>query len=222
MKKAIILLSGGLDSATVAAIAINQGFTLHAVSFSYGQKHHKELEHAKLIRDYFKINSTQIISLQAEIFATSSLIGNKKIAKNRDLAKSEIPNTYVPARNIIFLSYALALAESFNIYDIFIGVNAVDYSGYPDCRPEFIENFTAMANAGTKLGQFNKIKIHTPLINLTKAEIIKIGLELNLDYSITHSCYDPINDYSCGACDACLLRLRGFKENNLQDPIRYA
>ncbi len=222
MKKALILLSGGLDSATVAAIAINQGFSLHAVSFSYGQKHRKELEHANLIKDYFKINSAQIISLQAEIFSSSSLIGNKEIAKNRDLANNEIPNTYVPARNIIFLSYALALAESFNICDIFIGVNAVDYSGYPECRPEFIQNFTAMANSGTKLGQSHKIKIHTPLINLTKAEIIKIGRELNLDYSITHSCYDPINDYSCGACDACLLRLKGFKENNLQDPIKYA
>jgi len=222
MKKAIILLSGGLDSATVAAIALNKEYDLHAVSFDYGQKHKKELDHVNLIRQSFNINSAQVIKLEPEVFATSSLTGDSPIEKNRDLNSLEIPNTYVPARNIIFLSYTLAIAESYNICDIFIGANAVDYSGYPDCRAEFIADFAKMANSGTKLGQTRKINIHAPLINLTKAEIIKKGLGLGVDYSITHSCYDPINEYSCGKCDSCLLRLKGFSENNIKDPIKYA
>lgn len=229
-KQAVILLSGGLDSATVAATAISQGYNLYALSFRYGQKHQEELNAVKKIIKFFNQNSEpdtpniiehNIIDLDPSIFLNSSLINDINVPKNRNLSKNDIPNTYVPARNIIFLSYATAYAESRNICNIFIGANEVDYSGYPDCRPKFLSSFEDMINIGTKLGQEQKISVIAPLLHLTKAEIIKKGLELKLDYSITHSCYDPIDGYSCGQCDSCRLRLKGFKENNITDPIKY-
>ena len=223
-KKAVILLSGGLDSATSAAMAIDEGYELYAISFSYGQKHQIELESVKKIIKFFNIKHHKIVTLDASIFSNSALIthNNKSVPKNREIDPDDIPVTYVPARNILFLSYALAFAESYNIDQIYIGANILDYSGYPDCRPEFLKDFEKMANSGTKLGQNRKIDIKAPLLNLNKAQIIKKGLDLGFDYSITHSCYDPDqNGKSCGACDSCILRLKGFAENNINDPIEY-
>ena len=224
MKKALILLSGGLDSATVSAIAKKQGYELYALSFDYGQSHKVELLAVKKIINFFNIKTHKIITIDPSIFANSALTNNIAVPKNQYKNKfnNDIPITYVPARNIIFLSYALAYAESFNIYDIFIGANHIDYSGYPDCRPEFLASFEKMANLGTKIAQNHKISIKAPLLELTKAEIIARGIKLGIDYSITHSCYDP-NDKgeSCGLCDSCQFRLAGFKENNLKDPIIY-
>lgn len=227
-KKAIILLSGGLDSATILEIAKKDGYECHALSFSYGQKHEVELEYAKKIAETQNVTSHNVAKIDVKIFNNSSLTDNLVVPKNQDVdnVDQQIPNTYVPARNNLFLSYALSLAESIGAYDIFIGVNAVDYSGYPDCRPEFIASFENTANLATKAGvENNKFKIQTPLINLTKKEIIESGFKLGLDYSNTHSCYDPVMKdgevYSCGHCDSCQLRLKGFKEAGKKDKIKY-
>ena len=219
-KQCLVLLSGGLDSATVLNIAL-QEFEVIAISFDYGQRHKFEISAAKQIAKEAKI-PFKLIKIDLGQFGNAALTDNIEVPKNQEIGK-EIPITYVPVRNTIFLSYALAFAEVNNIFDIFIGVNALDYSGYPDCRPEFIEAFEKMANEATKFSQGEqKIKIHTPLINLTKAEIIIEGSKLNVNYAITHSCYDPSPDgLSCGACDACILRKEGFKAAGVMDPTRY-
>jgi len=224
-KKAIVLLSGGLDSATCCAIAKSEGFDIFALSFSYGQRHSIELEAACRVAKYFSVNNHKTITIDNSVFAGSSLTSNIAVPKNRDINKTdcEIPSTYVPARNTIFLSYALAFGEITGCTDIFIGVNALDYSGYPDCRPEFIAAFEKMANLATKAGiEEKRLTIHTPLISLTKAQIILRGMELGVDYSLTHSCYDPLqNGNACGECDSCLLRKKGFLDAGVEDPTKY-
>ena len=219
-KQCIVLLSGGLDSATVLNIALKK-YEVTALIFDYGQRHKFEISAAKKIADLAK-TPIKLIKIDLGQFGNSALTDNIEVPKNQEIGK-EIPVTYVPVRNTIFLSYALAYAEVNNIFDIFIGVNALDYSGYPDCRPEFIQAFEKMANEGTKFAQGNKkIKIHTPLISLTKAEIIKTGTELDVDYKLTHSCYDPSFDgLSCGECDACILRKEGFTKAGISDPTNY-
>ena len=219
-KQCVVLLSGGLDSATVLYIAL-KNYDVTALIFDYGQRHKFEISAAKKIDKAADI-PIKLIKIDLEQFGNSALTDNIEVPKNQDIGK-EIPITYVPVRNTIFLSYALALAEVNNIFDIFIGVNALDYSGYPDCRPEFIEAFEKMANEGTKFSQGKqKIRIHTPLINLTKAQIISEGTKLNVNYALTHSCYDPsIDGLSCGECDACILRKEGFKTAGIYDPTRY-
>ena len=219
-KQCIVLLSGGLDSATVLNIALKE-YEVTALIFDYGQRHKFEISAAKKIADLAK-TPIRLIKIDLGQFGNSALTDNIEVPKNQEIGK-EIPVTYVPVRNTIFLSYALAYAEVNNIFDIFIGVNALDYSGYPDCRPEFIQAFEKMANEGTKFAQGNKkIKIHTPLISLTKAEIIKTGTKLNVDYKLTHSCYDPSFDgLSCGECDACILRKEGFTKAGISDPTNY-
>ncbi len=225
-KKAVVLLSGGLDSTTVLAIAKSEGYQVYALSFSYGQRHNIELEKAKKIAAHFQVTDHAIISIDLRRIGGSALTSDIEVPKERSLSEMEksIPVTYVPARNTIFLSFALGWAETLGISDIFIGVNALDYSGYPDCRPEYIAAFEHLANLATSAGVENRLSfhIHTPLINLTKAEIIKQGLSLGVDYSLTHSCYDPSPEgKACGRCDSCLLRLKGFQETNVQDPISY-
>jgi len=224
-KTAVILLSGGLDSTTCVAIAKDQGFELYGLTINYGQKHIFELESAKSIASYFDIKNHSIIDINLAQFGGSALTSSINVPKNRNVSDmNDIPVTYVPARNTVFLSIALARAETINAFDIFIGVNALDYSGYPDCRPAFISEFEKLANLATKNGVEKKgeYKIHTPLISLTKSEIITKGIGLNVDYSITSSCYDPSdNGYPCGLCDACQLRLKGFKEAGLKDPLVY-
>ena len=219
-KHCIVLLSGGLDSATVLNIALKE-YQVTALVFDYGQRHKFEISAAKKIADKYDI-SLRLIKIDLGQFGNSALTDDIEVPKNQEIGK-EIPITYVPVRNTIFLSYALAYAEVNNIFDIFIGVNALDYSGYPDCRPEFIEAFEKMANVGTKFAQGNeKIKIHTPLIDLTKAEIISTGTELDVDYKLTHSCYDPsLDGLSCGECDACILRKEGFIAAGISDPTNY-
>ena len=225
-KPAIILLSGGLDSTTCAAIAKEDGYDLHGLTINYGQKHNYELKAAKLVAQNFKFNSHAVIDIDLASFGGSSLVSKEiEVPKNRNLGiKDDIPSTYVPARNTVFLSIALAKAETINAFDIFIGVNAIDYSGYPDCRPEFILQFEKMMNVATKdaVQNIGKYKIHTPLIKLTKAEIIKKGQQLGIDYQITSSCYSP-NKYGqpCGQCDACKLRIKGFDDAGLADPLTY-
>jgi len=219
-KHCIVLLSGGLDSATVLNIALKE-YQVTALVFDYGQRHKFEISAAKKIADKYDI-SLRLIKIDLGQFGNSALTDDIEVPKNQEIGK-EIPITYVPVRNTIFLSYALAYAEVNNIFDIFIGVNALDYSGYPDCRPEFIEAFEKMANEGTKFAQGNeKIKIHTPLIDLTKAEIISTGTKLDVDYKLTHSCYDPsLDGLSCGECDACILRKEGFIAAGISDPTNY-
>ena len=225
-KPAIILLSGGLDSTTCAAIAKEDGYGLHGLTINYGQKHNYELKAAKLVAQNFKFNSHAVIDIDLASFGGSSLVSEEiEVPKNRNLGiKDDIPSTYVPARNTVFLSIALAKAETINAFDIFIGVNAIDYSGYPDCRPEFILQFEKMMNVATKdaVQNIGEYKIHTPLIKLTKAEIIKKGQQLGIDYQITSSCYSP-NKYGqpCGQCDACKLRIKGFDDAGLADPLTY-
>jgi len=224
MKKAIILLSGGLDSATCLAIAKDKGYQLYALSFNYGQRHNHELSSARLLATVYLVADHKIANIDLRLFGGSALTDNIDIPKDALSENDTIPITYVPARNTIFLSYALAWADTINASDIFIGVNALDYSGYPDCRPEYIQAFQRMANLATKIGVENKLKviIHTPLIHLTKADIIKKGIKLGVDYSLTHSCYDPDKSgLSCGHCDSCLLRLRGFRDAGLNDPLVY-
>ncbi len=221
-KKSIILLSGGLDSATCAAIAKSKGFDLYALSFDYGQRHKFELGSAKKIVSHFQIKNHKIITIDLKQFGGSALTSEIAVPKG-SISKNGVPITYVPARNIIFLSYALGWANIVGCHDIFIGANAVDYSGYPDCRPDFIKAFEKMANLGTKEGSFgHKITIHAPLINMSKAEIIKTGISLGVDYSLTHTCYDPKSDGSpCKECEACLLRKKGFDKAGICDPILF-
>ena len=224
-RKAVVLLSGGLDSSTVIAIAKSQGFSVYALSFDYGQTHKTELQAAARIAAAMQVARHIVLKVDLSTFGGSALTGDAEIPKNRSLEEmgAGIPVTYVPARNTVFLSLALAWAESLQATDIFIGVNALDYSGYPDCRPEFIAAFEAMANLGTRIGSEGaRVKINTPLIAMTKAEIIRAGLELGVDYGMTVTCYDVSNEgEACGACDACLLRLKGFAENSATDPVKY-
>jgi len=223
--KAVILLSGGLDSSTTLALAKSLGYEPYALTFLYGQHHQIEIEAAGRMARYFNVAEHKIFEVPLDRFGGSALTADIEIPKDRDLKQisTDIPVTYVPARNIIFLSLALAWAEVLGARDIFIGVNALDYSGYPDCRPEFIEAFERMAALGTKAGvEGQGIKIHTPLINLNKAQIIKKGQALGVDYSLTSTCYDPSpQGEACGSCDACLLRLKGFAEAGLEDPGKY-
>lgn len=224
-RPAVVLVSGGLDSATVLACAQVMGFDCHALSFDYGQRHRVELEAARRVSRHLGAASQRVVKLDLRAIGGSALTADIAVPKGRSAKRMArgIPVTYVPARNTIFLSYALALAEVLGARDLFIGVNAVDYSGYPDCRPPFIKAFTAVANRGTKAGvQGGRFKIHTPLIKLSKAGIIQLGTALGVDFSLTHSCYDPRGKRACGRCDACLLRRRGFKKAGLPDPTRYA
>lgn len=241
MKRAVVLSSGGIDSTTAMAIAKSEGYEIYSLSFNYGQRHKIELEMAKKIAAFFGAVKHIIIDIDLRKFGGSALTADIAVPKDRPIEEmgSGIPVTYVPARNTIFLSFALAWAEVINADTIFIGVNALDYSGYPDCRPEYIRAFEEMANLATKAGAEGKIqfKIKTPLINMTKAEIIRKGSELDVDYSLTWSCYDPqptMLPFSselqtpnskliqCGRCDSCLLRKKGFKEAGIKDPTRYA
>jgi len=222
-KKAVVLYSSGLDSTTCLAIAQDQGFAAYAISFDYGQRHRHELDLARANAKKFGALEHLVVAFDLRQVGGSALTSEIEVPKAG--VGDDIPVTYVPARNTIFLSFALGWAEVLGAYDIFIGVNALDYSGYPDCRPEYIDAYQRMANLATKAGVegTGHFTIHTPLINLTKAEIIKQGTALGVDYSQTHSCYDPTPEgLSCGSCDSCRLRLKGFSEAGLQDPLRYA
>jgi 7-cyano-7-deazaguanine synthase len=226
-RRAVVLLSGGLDSATVLAMARGAGFDLYALSFSYGQRHVQELKAAARVAAAIGVAQHRTAAIDLRVFGGSALTDDIAVPKGRAASEmgGEIPVTYVPARNTIFLSFALAWAEVLGSSDIFIGVNALDYSGYPDCRPEFIEAFEKMANLATKAGVEGRqrLKIHTPLIAMSKAEIIRQGLELDVDYGLTSSCYDPSADGDpCGRCDSCILRRKGFQENGIDDPLAYA
>jgi 7-cyano-7-deazaguanine synthase len=223
---AVILLSGGLDSATAAAMAKQQGFQIHALSFRYGQRHELEIEAAKKIATFLKAKTHRVTDFDLRAIGGSALTDQIAVPKGRSATEmaNNIPVTYVPARNTIFLSFALALAERIEAEDIFFGANQLDYSGYPDCRTEYIHAFEAMANLATKAGVKGKsrIKIHVPLIQMTKAQIIRKGIELGINYGLTWSCYDPApGELACGLCDSCQLRLKGFKEAGLDDPIAY-
>ena len=224
--KAVVLLSGGIDSTTTLAIARNSGFDLYALSFRYGQRHLVELESARRIAQSNNVSEHLIVDINMRQIGGSALTADIAVPKSRSVEQmgKDIPVTYVPARNTIFLSYALAWAEVIGAIDIFIGVNALDYSGYPDCRSEYIAAYEKMANLATKAGVEGrqKLKIHTPLIQMSKAQIIQRGIELGVDYSLTHSCYDPsASGEACGECDSCLLRLKGFQEAGVKDPIKY-
>ena len=225
-KRAVVLLSGGLDSTTALAIAAGEGFEIYALSFDYGQRHRMELGAAARVARGFAVAEHKIVKIDLRAFAGSALTGDIAVPKNRPLDEmaGEIPVTYVPARNTIFLSFALAWAEVLGAADIFIGVNALDYSGYPDCRPEYIEAFTRMADLATRAGVEGRVKlrIHTPLIAMTKAEIVRKGLALGVDYALTSSCYDPSPaGEPCGQCDSCQLRRKGFAEAGAEDPLQY-
>jgi len=223
-KRAVVLVSGGLDSTTCIAIAQDIGFEVSALTVNYGQHHNFELKTAKKIIEHYEIENHSIIDIDLSQFGGSALTDDIEIPKYRNEEQmSDIPATYVPARNTVFLSLALAWAETLEAYDIFIGVNALDYSGYPDCRPEYISAYEKTANLATKAGVLgNKFKIHTPLINMTKSEIISTGIKLGVDYGMTSTCYDPKpNGNPCGNCDACFLRLKGFDEANTIDPLNY-
>jgi 7-cyano-7-deazaguanine synthase len=219
-------LSGGIDSATTLAIAQRNGYEPYALSFDYGQRHHIELESARRVAQSFNVQEHRILKLDHSALAGSALTGGTAVPKSRSDKQiaTGIPVTYVPARNTIFLAYALAWAEMIDAHDIFIGVNAIDYSGYPDCRPEFIRAFEKVANLATKAGiEGAGFKIHAPLIELTKAEIISKANSLGVDLKLTHSCYDPLPDGgACGRCDSCQLRLKGFRDAGLTDPVKYA
>jgi 7-cyano-7-deazaguanine synthase len=225
-KPAVVLLSGGIDSTTTLAIAIAEGYEMYALSFDYGQRHQIETEAARRVANSLGAKEHRVAKIDMRIFGGSALTDDIEVPKKRsdvDIGQG-IPVTYVPARNTIFLSYALAWAEVIPADHIFLGVNAIDYSGYPDCRPEFIEAFENLANVGTKAGvEGRRFQVHTPLIKFSKAEIIREALELGVDLSLTHSCYDPSPEgIACGKCDSCLLRLKGFREAGIKDPIRYA
>ena len=225
MKSAVVLLSGGMDSTTTLAIAIAEGFEAYALSFDYGQRHQIETAAARRVADSLGAKEHRVAKIDLCIFGGSALTDDIDVPKKRletEIAH-RIPVTYVPARNTIFLAYALAWAEVIPANDIFLGVNAIDYSGYPDCRPEFIEAFQNVANLGTKAGvEGRRFHIHTPLIKFSKSEIIRKAVELGVDLSLTHSCYEPSPEgFACGECDSCLLRLKGFRQAGLKDPIRY-
>ncbi len=226
MKKAVCLLSGGLDSATCLGVARRDGFDCYALSFDYGQRHSVELAAALRVAQFFQATEHKIAKIDLRIFGASALTADLAVPKHSsvDDIGGGIPITYVPARNTIFLSFAMAWAEVLECSDIFIGVNAIDYSGYPDCRPEFIAAFEQMANLATKAGveSHTRLHIHTPLAQLNKAGIVKLGAEVGLDFVLTHSCYDPEEGgRSCGQCDSCLLRRKGFLEAGIQDPLKY-
>ncbi|MGH8164802.1 MAG: 7-cyano-7-deazaguanine synthase QueC [Rhodanobacteraceae bacterium] len=224
-RTAVVLLSGGLDSSTALALAKSEGFALHALSFDYGQRHKHEIEAARRIARHYGVARHEIVTIDLRVFGGSALTTDVAVPKGRDIASAtDVPLTYVPARNTIFLSYALAFAEVTGARDVFIGVNALDYSGYPDCRPDYIEAFERMANLATRCGvEGDPVRIRTPLIDLTKAQIIALGTSLGVDYSMTTSCYDPAaGGLACGECDACQLRLAGFSAAGLSDPIPYA
>jgi 7-cyano-7-deazaguanine synthase len=226
-RKAVLLLSGGLDSATTGAIARAEGYDVYAVSFDYGQRHRFELEAARRVGQALGVRRHAVLSIDLAQFGASALTANIPVPKDRSSEELDrgIPATYVPARNTVFLSLALAYAETLSAADLFLGVNALDYSGYPDCRPAYIAAFEQLANLATKAGveRTLRFRIHAPLIEQTKAQIIRRGRELGVDYALTHSCYDPAPDgAACGHCDACQLRLRGFAEAGLSDPVRYA
>ena len=227
VEKAVVLLSGGLDSTTVLAIAQSEGYETYAISFDYGQRHSIELESAGRVAEAMGVARHIIMSFDMRIIGGSALTDDLEVPKHRNsqASSSQIPITYVPARNTIFLSFALAWAETLGAKDMFVGVNALDYSGYPDCRLEYISAFEKMARLATKEGVEGRlpIKIHAPLIEMTKAEIIRTGLALGVDYSLTHSCYDPNPEgTACGACDSCRLRLKGFAEAGATDPLPYS
>ncbi len=226
MKRAVVLLSGGLDSTTTMAIAIAQGYEAYALSFDYGQRHQIEIDAASRIAESLGAKEHRVAKIDMRMFGGSALTDNVGVPKNRSETEiaDGIPVTYVPARNTVFLAFALGWAEIIPAADIFIGVNAIDYGGYPDCRPEFIEAFETLANLGTKAGvEGRRFQIHAPLIKFSKAEIVRKALELDVDLSLTRTCYDPSpTGLACGECDSCLLRLKGFREAGIEDPIRYA
>jgi 7-cyano-7-deazaguanine synthase len=224
--KAVVLLSGGMDSATTGAIALNRGFDVHALTFRYGQRHAAELEAASRVVSHLGIRRHVVLDIDLRAFGGSALTGELEVPKDTPMEQigQRIPPTYVPARNTIFLAFALSWAEVLSASDIFMGANAMDYSGYPDCRPEYIEAFQRMAELATRAGveEGRRLTIHTPLIELSKREIIERGLGLGIDYAITLTCYDPASDgAACGHCEACLLRLKGFREAGLEDPAPY-
>ncbi len=226
--KAVVLLSGGLDSATTLAMAIDEGFDAYCLSFRYGQRHVREIESAKQVAKSLKARQHLILDIDLGIIGHSALT-DMEIEVPRDRQsngdENDIPVTYVPARNTIFLSYALAWAETLSAFAVFIGVNAADYSGYPDCRSEYIEAYEKMANLATKVSVRKKgyFKIHTPIVKMSKSQIIRTGTSLGVDFGLTHSCYAPtVSGLSCGHCDSCKIRLKGFEEANLSDPLSYA
>jgi len=223
---AVLLLSGGLDSTTLLALATREGYAVHAMSFRYGQRHEHELQAARAVAAKYGVARHVVAEIDLRVFGGSALTADIDVPKDRDAAQmsSGVPITYVPARNTIFLSYALAWAEVLGACDIFIGVNALDYSGYPDCRPEYIAEFEKLANLATRAGvEGDAVKIRAPLLHLSKREIIDLGTSLGVDYSLTTSCYDPdASGAACGHCDACQLRLKGFADGGRRDPARYA
>ena len=225
MKPAVVLLSGGIDSTTTLAIAIAEGYEIYALSFDYGQRHQIETAAARRVANSLGAKEHRIAKIDLCVFGGSALTDDVPVPKQRSETEigHGIPITYVPARNTIFLAYALAWAEVIPASDIFLGVNAIDYSGYPDCRPEFIEAFETVAKLGTKAGvEGRRFKVHTPLIKFSKADIIRKAVELGVDLSLTQSCYDPSPEgVACGECDSCLLRLKGFREAGIKDPVRY-
>jgi 7-cyano-7-deazaguanine synthase len=234
-RRAVVLLSGGLDSATVLGLAVARGFQVAALSFDYGQRHGREVACAAALARHYGVRRHETMKIDLRAFGGSALTADIAVPKdalenpaNRKLkienSKSDIPITYVPARNTVFLSFALGLAEVTGAWDIFLGVNAIDYSGYPDCRPEFIEAFGRVANLATRAGvEGGRFRIHAPLIHMSKGEIIREGLRLGVPYELTHSCYDPSSaGKACGHCDSCLLRLAGFREAGARDPAAYA
>ncbi len=226
MKKAVCLLSGGLDSATCLGVARRDGFECYALSFDYGQRHFVELDAATRVATYFHVREHKIAKIDLRVFGASALTADLTVPKHQTVEEigGGIPITYVPARNTIFLSFAMAWAEVLECSDVFIGVNAIDYSGYPDCRPEFIAAFERMANLATKAGVEGRtrLRIHTPLAQLNKAGIVRLGAEVGLDFALTHSCYDPEEGgRPCGQCESCLLRRKGFSEAGIPDPLLY-
>jgi 7-cyano-7-deazaguanine synthase len=221
MTRCVVLLSGGLDSYTAAAIAKSDGFDLYALTIAYGQRHACEIASARAVARALPVLRHLELPIDLRAIGGSSLTSDASVPRDRDLTASDIPSTYVPARNTIFLSLALAWAEVLDAFDIVVGVNALDYSGYPDCRPEFIHAFETLATLATRAGvEGGRFRVHTPLISLTKAQIIQRGIALGLDYGLTHSCYDPATDgRPCGRCDSCVLRARGFAEAGVPDPL---
>ncbi|HYM25697.1 MAG TPA: 7-cyano-7-deazaguanine synthase QueC [Vicinamibacterales bacterium] len=218
--KAVVLLSGGLDSYTAAAIAKEEGFSLLALTIRYGQRHADEIAASRAVARALDVERHLELDIDLRAIGGSALTGSIDVPRDRDLEASGIPSTYVPARNTIFLSLALAWAEVAGAFDIFIGVNALDYSGYPDCRPEFVAAFERLAGLATRAGvEGARIRVRTPLITMTKGEIVRRGMALGLDYGLTHSCYDPIDSRPCGRCDSCVLRARGFRDAGVKDPL---
>lgn len=223
MSRAVVLFSGGLDSATVAALAKADGFDVTALSIRYGQRHDVELKAAERVARHLGIADHRVVSIDLGVFGASSLTDEAIDVPKDQLGAEGIPSTYVPARNTVFLSLALGCAEAVGAYDVFFGANALDYSGYPDCRPAFREAFEALANVATRAVDDPSVRyrVHAPLMDLTKAEIIRRGTDLGVDYALTHSCYDPVGELACGRCDSCLLRRKGFEEAGVEDPTRY-